>query len=91
MTLRVGQRAVSIIFLVFRLDICFSICIGLYLSNQAKKESCLFGRSLQSIVSKYRPFFFFFSYLFLFSLRHVGLVIFLIIRIDKLKEWFFSL
>ena len=43
MTLRVGQRAVSIIFLVFRLDICFSICIGLYLSNQAKKNRAYLG------------------------------------------------
>ena len=37
MTLSVAQSAVSIIFLVFRIDICFSICMGLYLSCQAKK------------------------------------------------------
>lgn len=43
MTLSVGQSAVSIIFLVFRRDICFSIRIGLYLSNQAKKNRAFLG------------------------------------------------
>ena len=43
MTLLVGERAVSIIFLVLRLDICFSICIRLYLSNQAKKNRAYLG------------------------------------------------